>query len=237
MATWTLEQIVDGIMNNVINGLHGSPNTSIPKEQLRAEVTLTRNALIEKNFIENGVCKKSPGYAYAEQQINCIDVTDGDLADCCTSPNSSNIKVAEIPQVLNSSGVSAISYLGESGRNLFGWRVFYGEGSKTRPFAAGVHGRPYGELYSPKNGKQQVFIHNAPKDLTQISMTAIWLDPFAKYEYACCTVSGDLHAVVEYPASEYMIQEIMDILTQKYLQYYRQLNAPIQVNDQTDKIT
>ena len=240
MAIWTLEKIADAVMNNITDGLQGSPNTPIPKEQLRAEVILTRNAIIEANFMAQGrACKKSPDYAFLEQQINCIDVyDDGDTADCCDQPEGITLPAASIPQVLIVNRKPMISFIGIPERSDFTWKVYYGEGHKTKKYAPATSKRPYIVLYPPKNGYQTIYVHNAPAGLTKLSVTGIFTDPYAKFEYSCCSIGeGDPHDVAELAASETIVEQIVDKLSQKYIGYYRQMNAPIQPNDQTDKTT
>jgi len=246
MAIWTLELIADAVMNHVTDGLQGSPNTPISKEQLRAEVILTRNVIVEMDKMANGAsCRESPGFAFLEQQINCISAAAADPSDCCGGVPVPSVMMATIPQVLNMQGTPSISFVGIPARTEFSWAVYYGEGHKSKKWLPGSSTRPYAVLYPPIMGEQKLFVFNAPTDwvalagLAKLSVTAIFVNPYAKYDYSCCALSGVglPEDVAPLAASETIVNQIIDQLTQKYINYYRNNNIPITPNDQTDKNT
>lgn len=254
MAILTLNQIADAIMNNVTDGLHGSPYTPIPKDQIKAEVIQLRNVLLEKYYLADGnLCSKGVGYQYFQQQINCLEVKSGSLEDCCESVGNqenpvpgdfavttlSNGLVVEVPDVMILKDVPSIDFFGPSNRTSFSWRIYTGEEYKTKAYLPGSANRPHGVLYPSKFGKSLIHLINVPASIvigTKMSVTGIFLNPYAKYEYSCCSYSGDIYDT-QFAASETTIEAIVETLSKRYIEYYRQLNVPIQPNDQTDKTT
>ena len=242
MALWTLTQIADAVYNNVTTALHGSPNSPIPKEQLRAECILLRNTMHEQMVMEKGAeCAKAPGYSFYQQQINCLEVKSGDPSDCCEGGDGETMPMVRIPEILITGSTPHISYIGTVKRSPlnFPWRVYYGESFRINQFLPGSGKLPYGILYPARNGYHNLYIYNAPPGLTTLSITGVFMNPYSVYEYSCCGLSGEGEAedVATFAAPEFVVNAIIEQMSQRYIGYYRQMNVPIQQNDQTDKST
>lgn len=240
MEIWTLGHITDAIINNVSDGLDGDIHSPIPREQIKSEVVLLRNTLIT-DFLEQkkGVCSRVPELALIEQHIGCLAVTDGKASSCCDPIEGEEVtKVVMVPQVLSVGETPLISWLGPASKKGFAWKAYYGEGAKPKQFLPSAS-RPHGVLYPPVNGMHKLFLYNVPAEVTKVSVTAVYTNPYAMYDYSCCSLPGDDEAenLAALAAPDSYIAKIIDTLSQKYLTFYRQYNAPITQNDQTDKLT
>lgn len=238
MEVWTLGHITDAILNNISDGLHGNVNTPVPKEQLRAEVLQLRNSFVEEMFKkEKSSCTRMPERLELDQHVGCLVVTNGHTSDCCEVTEGDEQPMVRIPQILSIGDIPLISWLGPANKKGFGWKVYYGEGHKAKSYLPSAL-RPYGVLYPPKLGYQALYLYNLPANTTKVSSSAIHTNPYAIYEFGCCSIpgSGEVEDTVALAAPDSMIVEIISKLSQQYLTYYRQMNVPILPNDQTDKL-
>lgn len=239
MEVWTLGHIKDAILNNVSDGLQGDVNAPIPEEQIRSEIILLRNALTVAGFTaEKGVSARMPERSDLDQHIGCLEVKEGHSSACCEVTEDDDQPVVMVPQILSVGDTPLISWLGPANKRGFSWKVYYGEGHKAKQYLPSGK-RPYGVLYPPKDGYQALYLYNLPVGTTKISTSAVYTDPYAIYEFSCCSVSGfgEVEDVVALAAPDSMIAEIVNKLSQAYINYYRQMNIPIMPNDQTDKNT
>ncbi len=241
---WSESAIADAIMNNVLDGLHGSPNTPIPKEQLRQEIKLLRNTLVTAGFSPDGSpCAKGFQMTPASQSVGCLDILEGDPSDCCEGSGfeideeGSLVKYVRIPEMLRIGSMPLYSFFGDSRRTRYSWKIYFGESHRARvllPSAA----RPYAVLGSAEQGYHKAYLYNIPEYLKSIALTAVFRDPYAIYEYKCCQVAnGIVEDIVALAAPDQLILQIIETITQRYLTYYRQMNAPIQASDMADKIS
>lgn len=220
-----IEKLASAIRNDVVSGLRGyHTNMSMNLEQLMDEIVDERLQIL-KEYSVKGILPVKDLYL----SINCIPVDCKDLERCrCASDTECETVTAhfEIPQIVNDYGSLSIDYIGSTDRqNPF---IYYTSSVAYRCHRYRKRGknRPYVWIDTTpnENGMYDCFVFNAPL-LGQVSITAIFKDLRQLENYECCTEFRDDNMT-------FINNEIKKRLTEKKIRYYRQLQAPIEPNNQ-----
>lgn len=219
------DKLASAIQNDVVSGLRGyHHNMSMDIEQLKDEIVDMRLQVLKEYSLKGILPIRDLLLA-----INCIPVDCEDLDRCRCNKIYTGEPVAhfEIPQILNDYGNQAIDYIGTTDRQfpfIFYtssqvWNYYhkYRKRGKNKPFV-------YIDTTPNENGMYDCFIFNAPL-IQQVSVVAIFKDPRQLENYGCCSEFGDDNF-------NFINNEVRLRLTQKKIQYYRQLAAPILPNNQ-----
>lgn len=219
------DKLASAIQNDVISGLRGyHHNMSMDIEQLKDEIVDVRLTIL-KEYSLKGILPIRDLLL----TINCIPVDCKDLDKCiCTSPHvGTPVAHFEIPQILNDLGGKSIDYIGSTDKQQpflyttsvynFNYTRKYRKRGKNKPLV-------YIDTTPNERGFYDCYIFNAPM-IEEVSVVAVFKDPRQLEEYGCCTEFGDDNF-------NFINNEIRNRLTQKKVQYYRQLAAPILPNTQ-----
>ena len=222
-----IHKLASAIRNDIVSGLRGyHTNLSMSIEQLEDDIIQERLQVL-KEYSLKGILPVKDLYL----SINCIPVDCKSIERCkcnfqdeCSEPPIAHF---EIPQVLGDYGDLSIDYIGSTDRQLpF---IFYTSSTAFRYHKYRKRGknRPYVWIDTTpnENGMYDCFVFNAPL-LSNVSITAIFKDPRQLENYSCCVESEDENFT-------FIDNEVKRRLTQKKLQYYRQLAAPLMPNDQS----
>ena len=222
-----IHKLASAIRNDIVSGLRGyNTNLSMSIEQLEDDIIQERLQVL-KEYSLKGILPVKDLYL----SINCIPVDCKSIERCkcnyqdeCSEPPIAHF---EIPQVLGDYGDLSIDYIGSTDRQLpF---IFYTSSTAFRYHKYRKRGknRPYVwiDITPNENGMYDCFVFNAPL-LSNVSITAIFKDPRQLENYSCCVESEDENFT-------FIDNEVKRRLTQKKLQYYRQLAAPLTPNDQS----
>jgi len=218
------DALASQIYNNVYSGIRGyHQNMSLTMEQVEQSIVEER-LLIIKEYTLRGILPKKDLLV----SINCIPVDCDDLDRCgcrTDAPQDDLVAHIEIPLVALDFGVDAIEYLGSTDRQL-PFLIYtnaqalkynkYRKRGKKKPFA-------FLDYTANVNNKNDVFLFNVPL-LKQVSIVFVPKDLRQLEDYTCCNLD-------EVNLS-FLNTEIVKRLTEKYLRWFRQMQAPIQPNDQ-----
>ena len=207
-GTWTLSGIAYAIKNNLEAGLNTTANFPFSIEQLEAEVLATRS-----NLLEQLEANKAEGLSEFYQEINCIPLDCEDFGLCCERSTKQPSLHFKVP--------------------VFVAHNYTGLATQTKPFnvyLAGNNGhiyqkyrssytakRPY-VVYRLYGGEMHGFVFNPPTpNLKVISLRAIFENPFDINAFDCCNYNAD---VDRFPAPNFIVQQIIDTMTQKWSSWY-----------------
>ena len=219
------DKLASAIQNDVISGLRGyHHNMSMDIEQLKDEIVDTRLTVL-KEYSLKGILPVRDLLL----SINCIpvDCKDLDRCNCTNSYLGQPMAHFEIPQLLNDFGGRAIDYIGSTDRQQpFLYTTSIYNLNYTRKYRKRGRNKPlvYIDTTPNENGMYDCFIFNAPM-IEEVSVVAIFKDPRQLEAYGCCNEFGDDNF-------NFINNEVRNRLTQKKVQYYRQLAAPILPNTQ-----
>ena len=138
-----------------------------------------------------------------------------------------------LPKINPLIGDMAIDYLGSSLRNENSWKSYFDSRFSLHKYKAAISEKPYVWIDTTprQDGFYDCFIFNFPDSIQFVSITAIFENPYDLEAYSY----GD--AIEEFPAPEWVVEEIIQRVTKKFIYYYRQLNVPLQPNTGTDHTT
>lgn len=223
-------KMASAVVNNIRSGLVGyHHNPTLSRDQVEDELIWTRMKLI-KDYILKGIIPIKE----LMLTMRCIDVDCKDLDRCRCSNNGCGVPIAhfEIPQVFTDMGNGAtIRYVGTTDMmKPFNWFTDlttmkysqYGRRGQSIP-------RVYIDTSPNENNLYDCFIFNAPL-IKQVTVQAIFKDPRQIYLFDCCDdtfSSWDLTTNLSF-----MDKEIMKVVTNDYINYYKRLREPVQPNDQ-----
>ena len=227
---WTLNQISSAVKNDVTDALQGASNFSFSLEQLEREC-ISMRAAIAFEIPSKHKGKTLQGFY---QNFNGIKVDSANLSKVDSPFVKKNTKHFKIPQVAPDRGINVIDYFGPVQRDVHSWKVYYNSSYRMHKYKRGIAEDPYIFIdctASDERGFYDGYIFNFPTNIKAVSMTAIienttdveWFQNDGGHGY--------------FPAPEWAVQMIIERLAKKYIQNYRQFNAPIQPNTQTDLTT
>ena len=221
-----ITKLASACFNSIESGLSGYNATltiSIP--QLEDEVCETKLDVIYKHYLKN-VLPKQDLY----QSLNCINVDCESLDKCCDvyAPYQKPVAHFQIPQLVTSIGDECVFWVGSTDKQIK-FKVYLGMQFRFHQYKLRRRNKPYVFIDTTvnKNGFFDCYIFNAPL-LERLSMVGIFKDDRQFDQLTCCGAdsSNDLTAID---------MEVKDIITKKYIQYYRQIYQQPQPNNQIPK--
>ncbi|MCK5788269.1 MAG: hypothetical protein KAH32_04695 [Chlamydiia bacterium] len=223
----TLRQIASAIRNHVVDGIKGVTNEAFSMEQLMLEALIESKALIAMRIREGVIDPRS-----INQRIDGIEINCQDTSNNCEVKSQLTAPHITIPKLLVSIKVSdAIEYLGPMD-NSKNFRVYTDIDYKYNKYTLTGKSNPYVWINTSgtNNGMYDVYFFNMGKynNLKFVSIIALFENPdtLMNSEY------GEQFRDSEFFAPSMIQKEIIDTLTQKYVNYYRQLNRQIEPNTQ-----
>lgn len=224
----TISEISSAVYNHVFDGLHGISNTiKISLEQLADEVVAERNQIMREYLLK--------GVMNLEEQflaINCVEVSCDYMSKCCNVdlPVGEKALHFEIPPIIYLHGRDTIKFIGSIDRKVK-YNVYTDEAYRFHKYRKRGADSPYVYVDTAinSNGMLDCYIFNVPF-VKYISVVALFQDPRKLLEFSCC--SGDEDT---YTDMGILSDEIIKRLTQKYIMWHRQAEAPITPNNQQPK--
>lgn len=221
----TLQEMASSVRNHVRDGLNGVSETSFSIEQLQDEIILTTSAVIielsTKGLID--INKLT-------QRIDGIRIECKDLSANCNVEAEIQAPHFSIPNV-NRLLSEPISFLGSMDGSL-SFKVYYDRDYTNHKYRLATARMPYAWVSSTadSDGLHDVFLFNMGKynNLRFISIDALFDNPYDINK----TPYYSQFASTEFYAPGYVQKEVIDKLTQQYVNYYRQLHMNQKPNTQ-----
>ena len=221
----TLTQMASTIRNHVVDGLNGLTATSFSMEQLQDEILQTASTSIIK-LAAQGVIDLSR----LTQRIDGLPINIKDLSTNCDVGSESCAPHFELPN-LNRVAPDPILYLGSFDANLV-FKVYYDRDYRFHKYRLATSSRPFAWVSTSanRNGLYDVFLFNMGKynNIKFLSMDVLLDNPYDLLK----TQYFEQFASSEFYAPLYVQKEIIDALTQQYVNYHRQLHMQPQPNTQ-----
>ena len=212
----TLRQISSSIRNNVMSGIDGAGELTFSLEQLQDEVILTAAGVVVK-MSEQGLLDP----LRLHQRVDGIRVECADISGNCDVPSNIAPPHFTIPNV-NRLADEPISYLGTIDGKL-SFKIYYDRDWRFHKHRLATANKPFAWVSTTANneGSYDIFLFNLG---TYDNLQFISIDMLLDNPYDL--LSTDYYAQFnnsEFYAPKVVQQEVIDQLTKKYVNYYRQL--------------
>lgn len=221
----TLLEMASAIKNHVTDGLNGVSSTSFSIEQLQDEIILTTSAVIVK-LTSQGLLDINK----LTQRIDGIRIECKDLSANCSVESAIRAPHFLIPNV-NRASNEPIQFLGTIDGEL-SFKVYYDRDYRYHKYRLATSKRPFAWISTTpdSDGMHDVFLFNMGKynELKFISIDALFDNPYDLLK----TPYYDQFTASEFYAPSYVQKEVIDSLTQQYVNYYRQLHLNQKPNTQ-----
>ena len=206
----SLNQITSAIMNNIVQGLKGVTNISIPQGQVEHEVILAVNSYIKE------VSPFELQHYY--QKIKCLKLECKDISDCCDIKSGQTVLWTEIPKLTILNNGKPIRFAGSIDYKR-PFHVYYDiQDANKHKYNLVTKTEPYiwVDLSLNSNGRHSVWLFNV-KLIKHITLEAIVANPLDISEYSCCVLNEE----TPFPAPEAVIDAIIKKISIDYINYYK----------------
>jgi hypothetical protein len=221
----TLSQMASAIRNHVVDGLDGISSASFSTEQLKDEILLTASSSLV-TLTAQGLIDISK----FTQRIDGIKIECKDISSNCDVESDIEVPHFTIPDV-NRVANTPITYLGTMDGKL-SFKVYFDREYRFHKYRLASSRFPFAWVSSTANadGMHDVFLFNVPKynNLQFISIDAVFDNPYEIQK----TPYYEQFSQAEFYAPLYVQKEIIDKLSQQYINYYRQLHMNPKPNTQ-----
>jgi len=221
----TLAQMASAIRNHVVDGLDGVGSTSFSMDQLKDEILLTSSTIIAKLSLQGLI---EPGSL--SQRIDGIRIECADISSNCEVETDIKVPHFTIPN-LNRAVKNPISFLGSMESSLT-FKVYFDRDYRYHKYRLATSKKPFAWVSTTAagNGLFDVYLFNTGKynNMNFISIDANFDNPYDLLK----TNYYEQFASAEFYAPFYIQSEVIDTLTQKYVNYYRQLHMTPKPNTQ-----
>lgn len=223
----TLRELASAIRNNIVNGLKGTSNEAFSIEQLMKEIILEANTVITLKIAEKVLSIES-----VAQRIDGIEIECTDISANCAIDSQVNAPHIEIPKLSQfASAEESLLYIGPMD-NSKGFKVYTNRDYVFHEHNLATKNRPYVwvNVAVNTNGMYDVFFFNLGKynNLKYVSVTA----RFENVYDLLSTSYADQFTASEFYAPALVQNIVMTNITQKWVNYYRQLATPPPINNQ-----
>lgn len=221
----TLSQMASAIRNHVVDGLNGVAATAFSVAQLKDEILQTTSFILVE-FASQGLIDVTR----LTQRIDGIRVECKDLSANCHVASEVGAPHFTLPN-LNRMVADPIVYLGSADASI-AFKVYFDRDYRFHKYRLATSRRPFAWVSSTPNsaGLFDVFLFNTGKynGMQFISIDAVFDNPYdiLKTDYY------EQFSAAEFYAPQAVQAKVIDVLTQKYVNYYRQLNTPMKPNTQ-----
>lgn len=223
----TLKQMAAAIRNHIVDGLKGVTNEAFSVEQLTHEILLETNLLIQQ-----GVLQGTLDPTTLHQRVDGIETECKDISANCSIPALKEYPRILIPKLYMLRDVeNSVSFLGSMDNSLQ-IKLYFDADYRYHEYNITTKDRPYAyiNVAATKEGMSEVFFFNLGpyENLKFVSITALFEDPYKWLD----TVYADQFIESEFYAPKALQSQVIMQLTQKYVNYYKQMNVPMQPNTQ-----
>lgn len=223
----TLKQIASLIRNNLLNGLKGVNNEQFSIEQLMHEVMLETNSTITKHIADRTLLAENVSQRIDGIELHCEDTSDNCTIDSQVS--AAHIKIPKLAQFMNIE--DALSYVGPID-NSVNFKVYFNTDYIYHKHRLVTAKRPYVWINTSDDtdGYYSMYFFNLGKynNIKFISVVARFENPVKLLD----TVYADSFSSTEFYAPEIILNEVINIITQRWFKYYRELGTPARPNTQ-----
>ena len=223
----TLKQMASAIRNHVVDGVKGAHNEAFSTEQLMHEIILQAETLIIQS-IKQGILKRNG----LTQRLDGVEIHCADMSGNCeidSQMSAPHITVPKLSQLFDIS--ESIEYLGPMD-NTYNIQVYSNSDYRYHKYNQVTGNKPYAWVNTTSivPGMYEIYFFNLGKynNLKFVSISALFENPYEILN----TPYADQFSTAEFYAPIMIQSQVIDILTQKYINYYRQLNTPVQPNTQ-----
>lgn len=221
----TLAEMASAVRNHVVDGLNGVSATSFSIEQLQDEIIQTTAAVIIK-LTTQGLLDINK----LTQRIDGIRIECKDLSANCSVTSAIEAPHFLIPNV-NRASQEPIQFLGTIDGDL-SFKIYYDRDYRYHKYRLATSRKPFAWVSTTPDadGMHDVFLFNMGRynELKFISMDALFDNPYDLLK----TPYFDQFTSAEFYAPSYVQKEVIDTLTQQYVNYYRQLHMSPKPNTQ-----
>jgi len=224
----TLEEMASAIRSNVGVGLKEVGNYPYSIDQIKDEISNARSSLIYQLSAKKAL---NPSY-FAQTRTN-LKLNAGVFPEEGIVESNNPVLITRIPKLAMTKDNSSILYLGPVDMSLNVHLYFSLTDLTSHQYTRTIKNRPYGfiDLAQDENGDIPVYITNVgPNPFKYITVRAIFDDPVRILQEDGYYIDDE-----EFPAPLVIQDEIINQITQKYINYYKSLAKPNEQNDQTDK--
>jgi len=224
----TLEEMASAIQNNIGGGLKEVGNYTYSIDQIKDEISNARSTMIME-YSQKGILERP----YFAQKIENIDLVFSVFPEEGIVESNSPSLLAKIPKLAMTKDNSSVLYLGPVDMSLNIKTYFSLNELQLHKFTRTLKNRPYAfaDLVHNDDGDIPVYLFNlGPSPFRKITVRAIIDDPVKLLQKDGYYIDNE-----EFPAPLFIQDIIITTITAKYLKYYKQLSAPNEANDQTDK--
>jgi hypothetical protein len=221
----TLAQMASTIKNRVVDGLNGVSSTSFSIEQLQDEIILN-TATTLMTLTEKGLLDMSK----IAQRVDGVRVECKDLSANCLVESELSAPHFVIPNI-NRNIQDPIVFLGSVDGSM-SFKVYYDRDYRFHKHRLATARKPFAWVSTTANsdGLYDVFLFNLGKynGIKFISMDAVFDNPgdLSRTPYFEQFYSAEFYAPLH-------VQDIvLDNITQKYVNYHRQLHMVAKPNTQ-----
>ena len=222
-------EIASAIRNRIADGLDGNLNNqALSVEQLLEEIDLQRADFVHKYAMSQKLDTK-----YLMQKLEGLTITCENISDDCLIRDcGENVPTVFIPKLLPVFGDTAIEYIGLTNMQESFAVYFHPDDVRNHRVRMKTRHRPF------------VWVDTAPNEDESLSLRFFNWDSYDPLKYV--TVRGIFEHPLrvkpgqqdtEYPAPLHMQNAIIDVLAEKYVRFFRQLNIPPVPNTQSDQVT
>jgi len=226
----TLDQIVAAIQNNVGVGLKEVWNYPYSREQLWDEISNIRSQTIY-NLSKRD--KLDPA-DFAQTPKDNFEIVPGPYPTTAFNETGYDAYTTYIPKLAQTLAGNPIVYLGPADMSLNMIVYTTIEQANSHKYSRVIKNRPYAVIGVSQNGEGDlpVYLFNlGPAPFRYLTVRAVFDDPVKVLEEKDGVYAGEQ----EFPAPLGVQENIIDVLSDKYITYYRKLAHPNEPNDQTDK--
>ncbi len=223
----TLNEMASAIRSNIGSGLREVANFAYPIDQIKDEVGNVRNQILLED-----PQKAVLNLEFFAQRIDNIplDLVRFPYGGYSNTPGL--VPHFKIPRLAMTKDDSAIIYLGPPDQS-FNIKIYHDYSFQNHKYSRVIGRRPFGyiDLAHDVDGTMDGYLFNlGPTGMQFVSTRAVFADPVGILE-----ADGLFGVDEEFPAPAAVQEMIIDRISAKYIQYYKQLNHPYQSNTQTDQ--
>lgn len=221
----TLSQMASAIRNNILDGLDGASTLVFSIEQLQDEILQTTATTIV-TLAAQGLLDITT----LTQRVDGIRIECKDISSNCAVKSELVAPSFSIPNV-NRMTANPISYLGSVDGEL-DIKVYFDRDYRYHKYRLATAKAPFAwvSTTADPNGMYQVFLFNMSKydHIKFVTIEAVFDNPYdlQKTDYYAQFLSS------EYYAPLYIQKQVMDSITQQWVNYYRQLHLQPKPNTQ-----
>jgi len=221
----TLKEMASSVRNHVMDGLNGADTLPFSIEQLQKEILIAAPVVLvdlaSKGLIDlSRITHRIDGI-----KLSCDDVSNNCLVE--TDECAPHFKIPNVNRFVQ----TPIHYLGTMDSRI-SFKVYFDRDFRFHQYRLATASKPFAWVSNQADsvGLYDVYLFNLGKysNLKYISIDANFENPYDIYN----TPYYDQFVNTEFYAPSFVQSTLIDRMTQKYINYYRQLHTAQKPNTQ-----